>query len=254
MLKLSLKKFENKNFFDSQNDYEFFQRVYNGGDLTKYINRLNAIGFTDKTEVFDHGCGFGQWSFALSDLNSNVISYDIDFNRIEIANEIKKSINRQNIYFTSVIDYEDHQNFEKFDLVFSYGVLQCLDYKIMLKNYFNFLKPGGRLYFTAADLGWFIYYIIEGHNDTENFTTRDWGIQAIDNSLNYFISGEYKLGANICIPYKAITDQLEKLGFRIIGIGADGSINLFENKKCESFFPFEKYNLKAVYEVLCEKI
>ena len=48
--------------------------------------------------------------------------------------------------------------------------------------------------------------------------------------------------------------KLEEVGFKVIGIGGDGSINLSENGKNESFFPFEKYNLKAVYEVLCEKI
>ena len=43
-------------------------------------------------QCFDHGCGFGQWSFALSELNKNILSYDIDESRIKTANRIKNLI------------------------------------------------------------------------------------------------------------------------------------------------------------------
>ena len=252
MLKKIISKLNSIKEFKTQNDFEFFERVYNNGDLRKYINRLNAIGFSDLENVLDHGCGFGQWSFSLSELNKNITGYDIGKDRINIANKIKNKIDNENIFFTSKIDYDNPKLLGKYDAIFSYGVLQCLDYKEMLKSYYNLLKPKGRLYFTAADIGWFLYYIIDGHNDTKNYSTREWGIKALVNSLNYFQKGYYLEGENICIPYNNIKLDLEQVGFKIIEMGPDGSIN-FTKTKCEQFFPFEKYDNVAVYEVLCEK-
>ena len=254
MDKLLINKLLFRSNFKTENDFKFFSRVYNDGDLSKYSNRLRNIGFCNLDNVFDHGCGFGQWSFALSELNKNIYGYDIDESRISVANIIKKLNKNDNITFTDQINYNDIDLINKFNGIFSYGVLQGLDYKKMLSNYYKLLMPGGKLYFTATDLGWFIHCIIDGHNDTVDYSSRDWGIDSIYNSLNYFITGKYKFGATICIPYNLIKNQLEEVGFKVIGIGGDGSINLLGNGKGESFFPFEKYNLKAVYEVLCEKI
>ena len=254
MDKLIINKLLKRSNFKTENDFKFFCRVYEDGDLSKYSNRLQNIAFCNLNNVFDHGCGFGQWSFALSELNKNILSYDIDESRIKTANRIKKFNKNRNITFTSQINYNDSDLINKFDGIFSYGVIQGLDYKKMLLNYYKLLMPGGKLYFTAIDLGWLLHCVIEGHNDTVDYSSRDWGIDSINNSLNYFINGEYKQGATIFIPYNQIKNQLEEVGFKVIGIGGDGSINLSENGKNESFFPFEKYNLKAVYEVLCEKI
>lgn len=252
-LKESIKLFNDIKYFETHNDLEFFKRIYNKGDLKKYVDRLQAVGFCNKKLILDHGCGYGQWSFALSEINEYVESYDISENRISIANRLKELISNKSVEFKSTIDYNDSRNFEKYDGIFSYGVLQCVDYREMLKNYYKFLKPGGRLYFTAADLGWFLYYIIDGHNDTIDFSTRDWGIRAIENTISYNSSGNFIEGENICIPYSSIVSELELLGFKLINIGPDGSTCLDEKLTTERFFPFEKYNYKAVYEVLCEK-
>ena len=253
-MKEIINQLDNIEIFDTENDYEFFKRVYNNGDLKKYVNRLKAIGFQNLENVLDHGCGFGQWSFSLAKLNKDVNAYDISDKRIKVANQIKAKVNAQNINFISEIDYNDSSSFCQYDAIFSYGVLQCVDYKDMLKAYHRFLKPKGKLYFTGADLGWYMHCIVNGHNDTSDFSSKQWGINAISNTINYLSGGEFKVGSNICIPYKFIEQVLEKLGFNIISIGADGSTNITDDITCESFFPFEKQNHVAVYEVLCEKI
>ena len=59
---------------DSDLDKQCIQRNFNDGDLEKYKHRLKAIGFESiNGPVLDAGCGFGQWSIVLRDLNSKVI-------------------------------------------------------------------------------------------------------------------------------------------------------------------------------------
>ena len=253
MKKLSIEKIHIRSNFEAEKDFQFFGRNYGDGDLSKYILRLKNIGFSGFEHVFDHGCGYGQWSFALAELNNNVFSYDIDESRILMAKKIKKIEKKLNINFSNKINYDDPKLLNKFDGIFSYGVLQCLDYKKMLNNYYRFLKPGGKLYFTGADLGWFIYCIIDTHNDTIDHSTREWGINAIKNSLQYESDGTFDSKHNVIMPYKKIQLILKSSGFKIIKIGQDGSTN-FHSTKSECFFAFKKYGNIAFYEVLCEKI
>ena len=252
-MKKILKEFNDKTLFETQNDFDFFHRVFNDGDLSKYQNRLKAIGAYDLENVLDSGCGFGQWSFALSSMNKKITSYDVAEDRIKIANDIKYKLKNNNINFINTKNPNSIFKDNQFDFIFSYGVVQCTPYKEKLSQYYRMLKPGGKLYFSAADIGWFIYYAIDGHNDTEGYSTREWGIDTLVNSLNYHESGEFKEGSNTIIPYKSITTVLEKIGFNSIKLGEDGSINLDNSVTTERFFPFKKYNEIAIYEVLCSK-
>ena len=122
-------------YLKTENDRLFFSRVYNNGDLFKYKKRLNAIGFTNKKNILDHGCGYGQWSIALSELNSNVSSYDYDNDRLIITNQIIDNLDINNINLLHNINYNDKKLHGHFDAIFSYGVLQCLDYNKMLNHY-----------------------------------------------------------------------------------------------------------------------
>ena len=68
--------------FSSDSEKSFFQRIYSDG-IIKYKRRLQAIGFSGEEMVLDAGCGYGQWSLALSELNKNVESLDFSKKRIK---------------------------------------------------------------------------------------------------------------------------------------------------------------------------
>ena len=53
------------------NDSLFVERIFHGG-IEKYLRRLNAIELKNFDNVLDAGCGFGQWSIALSQTNGTV--------------------------------------------------------------------------------------------------------------------------------------------------------------------------------------
>lgn len=242
-------------YLKTENDRLFFSRVYNNGDLFKYKKRLNAIGFTNKKNILDHGCGYGQWSIALSELNSNVSSYDYDNDRLIITNQIIDNLGINNINLLNNINYNDKKLHGHFDAIFSYGVLQCLDYNKMLNHYYNLLSKKGQLYFTAADLGWYLYFIIDGHNDIKNsFSTREIGIKTISNTIEFLSTGNSYFDNNdLIFPFNSVESVLKSKGFNLIAKGRDGSIN-YSNENSDSFFPFKKYGNFAIFEVLCEKI
>lgn len=252
-MKEIIKHYRDTNLFQSQNDHDFFHRVFNNGNLDKYLDRLKAIDALDHDNVLDAGCGYGQWSFALSQLNKNICSFDIESHRIKIANEIKNKSQCNNISFTASDNPLHEYKCNYFDFIFSYGVIQCTDYIKTLEHYFKLLKPGGKLYFTGADLGWFLYYIIDTHNDTKDYSTRDWGIDTLDNTINYFSDNLFNEGSNVITPYKTIDETLNRIGFSNILKGPDGSIKINKDINIESFFPFQKYGKTAIYEVLCSK-
>jgi 2-polyprenyl-3-methyl-5-hydroxy-6-metoxy-1,4-benzoquinol methylase len=80
---------ENKSDFNVNDEY-FFKNCYSKS-IEKYIERLKQIDFSERGTVLDFGCGYGQWAFALSQLNLKVIAYDYDQKRIKICNKIKQN-------------------------------------------------------------------------------------------------------------------------------------------------------------------
>ena len=51
MDKLLINKLLFRSNFKTENDFKFFSRVYNDGDLSKYSNRLRNIGFCNLDNV-----------------------------------------------------------------------------------------------------------------------------------------------------------------------------------------------------------
>ena len=86
VLNIALAKHNNR---IGQNDRLFLRRIYGDG-LTKYQDRLNAIGFSEYDHVLDAGCGYGQWSLALAEMNRKVSSCDISSLRIDLLSDLTK--------------------------------------------------------------------------------------------------------------------------------------------------------------------
>ncbi len=240
----------------SDNDRAFIERVYNGGDLDKYRTRLKGIGFVGHGKVLDAGCGFGQWTVALAEVNARVVGTDIDPIRIELAENIKRNLGVANIDFSvASMDCTDLKSGD-FDAVFSYNALALSPYKDTLKQFHRILRPGGLLYFNGYDLGWIIHNIIEPHNPAIDFDPRQWGIDSIQNTLDYFGGKGFSQRSprdSMMMPQDLVKSDLLGMGFEILSICGDGMISTFGEFGQLPFFPSEKYGLPAVYEVLCRK-
>lgn len=233
-------------------DIEFFRRIWKT-PISVYENRLKAIGFTYLANVLDAGCGFGQWSLALSKHNAEVFSFDYSEGRISALKDVIACWDIKNIY-TSVQSI-DNINFEnsKFDAVFCYGVIMFSDHRLALKELHRVLKPGGKLYVCTNGLGWYLHNLIDTHNSSENFDSREMAIQTLENTFDFFYTGTKSSIGQLCIPSHILKKEMENVGFRIVASGAEGTINL-SDISINPFFKGEYYGREGVYEILAERL
>ena len=232
-------------------DQDFFIRVWSTSNEV-YEKRLNAIGFANLDYVLDAGSGMGQWAVALARLNQNVIGVDFCKERVALATIIANQLKIQKLTFLQgTIEKLPFDN-NSFDGIFSYSVIYLTDFRVSLRELFRVLKPGGMLYFSTNGLGWYIYNLIEGHNSSKYFSSRQMAIDTIENSISYYSQGKHKQGSSIIMPKQVVIDELRNIGYEIIQVGGDGTFSL-EGNTSISFYEPEKYNLENVWEVLCKK-
>ena len=237
-----------------QNDKLFINRVYNKG-LYKYIDRLKAINFFGFEKVLDAGCGFGQWSLSLAYLNKSVEAFDVSNNRVEFLSNLAKSLGFDSLDVREAslekIIYSDNN----FDAVFCYGAIFCTSWHKSLGELYRVLKPGGSIYLTANDVGWYIYLWLSEHNKTTDYDPKEVVASAFSNTLNYSrFCGNIK-GDQIIISKKEIKKVMKSLGFENIIVKDEGKIHLNSNSPIPTpFFKGKYYGLPGTFEVIAKKI
>ena len=161
------------------NDAEFFDRVWNQGDVSKYAERLKNIGFVGQQKVLDAGFGMGQWMYCLSQLNQAVEGIEFSPVRCESVQTIFDGLGVTNagVRQGSIehLPYED----DCFDSVFCYGVIFITDFKRSLSEFYRVLKPGGKLYVTGNGLGWYLHLLFDQRNKSDSYDPRQLAINAL---------------------------------------------------------------------------
>ncbi len=237
--------------FQSENQRQFFRRVWANG-IDHYRSRLQALGFQELNNVLDAGSGFGQWSFALAELNENVSGLELDLDRVEACKKIAEAIECKNIHFlTGSVEIAPFQD-GVFDGLFSYSVIYLTDYKKTLLEFYRLLKPGGLLYFSTNGIGWYLYNLIETHNDSSDYSSRKMAADTIKNSIDYYATGKGSIGSSTIMNSDIVSDELKAIGFDILEIGPEGSINC-DAHNVPPFYPAMNYGYENVWEVLCRK-
>ena len=236
----------------SARDRAFFDRVW-ATPFHVYLNRIRAIGFVALGRVLDIGCGFGQWTLALACLNEHVVGLDISRERVRAARVIADALHMERIQFQAGSIEEVSIEESRFDGVFSYSALYCTDFRCSFRKIHHMLRRNGVFYFSTNDLGWYIYNILDEHNSSSDYNSREKAIEAIQNTICYFAGEMWETGIPVIMPKHMILNELRKAGFEIISEGADGNININGVEDVTSFYDKTKYNLTNVYEVLCRK-
>lgn len=230
---------------------EFFESVWLTPE-TVYKNRLSAIGFEKFDRVLDAGCGFGQWTSALSSLNKNVEAIELNKTRINISKILLNYLKKSNINICDGSITKLPYRTNTFDGIFSYSVIYFSDYRESLKEFFRVLKPGGKLYFCTNDYGWYLYNFLKNKHHYKNYSSRKMALETFYNTLKYYCTHKIINGKQHILTKNSAIKLLEKIGYKNILSHKDGGIN-FKNLNIKNFYPEKKYGITNVYEILCEK-
>lgn len=236
--------------FQNKNDEEFFKQVFSQ-EQTFYKKRLEDIGFLDKNVVLDAGCGFGQWSLALSELNKLVYAVDLQEDRIKNCLKINNYCKKNNIFLgLNSIENLSFMN-ESFDAIFCYSVIYSADFDKAIKEFYRILKPQGKLYFVSNGLGWYLKSLFE--KTTTNFNKRKHAINSIISSLEFQIFRQKKADYSLILSQDEIRKQLESVGFKKVIIKEEGFLSKENNIISQSAYRKKILFFSNVFEVLTEK-
>lgn len=235
------------------NDYLFLKRIYKEG-LQKYIDRLKAIGFSERAKVLDAGCGYGQWSLALALMNEKVESCDISPLRVRFLQAMADELGITNLTAKvsgiDVMPYPDNH----FDSIFCYGVIFLTPWRKTLTELTRVLKPGGRLYVNANGLGWYMFLWQEEHNKADDYDPKAIAAKCLSDTLVYDRKGIYEPGMNLIIEMEIIKKELEGLGFQQIQIAQEGGLKLDQYAPPPvPFFKGDYKGCECVYEIVATK-
>ena len=125
--------------------------------LQNYINRLDNLLLTGD-KVLDAGCGSGAWTIALSFHYQEVVGRDISRDGLCVLKAVSELMNIENIQIDegSIEDLPYERNY--FDTILCYGVIFFCDLPKVMNEFFKVLKPGGKVYLTLNDIGWYQWY------------------------------------------------------------------------------------------------
>jgi ubiquinone/menaquinone biosynthesis C-methylase UbiE len=236
------------------NDRLFLQRIYGEG-LLKYQDRLRAIGFSEYDHVLDAGCGYGQWSIALAEMNSQVSSCDISPLRIDFLRDMVKNLRLSNLNLTNsgidLLPYAD----ASFDAVFCYGVIFLTPWRQTLIELARVLKPGGTLYVNANGLGWYMFLWQEEHNKADDYDPKAVAARTLSDTIRYDRENYYESGMNLVIEPRSIELELRRMGFENIQTAPEGNLHLNKSYAApKNFFKGEYSGQIGVYEMTAKKI
>lgn len=231
--------------------FSFLERIY-GQNFPLYEKRLQNYGLTGKKRLLDAGCGFGQWSLALSKLNQEVTAIDISPMRIQFVSDLASKLKLQNIH-AQVSGLESIPfPAASFDAVFCYGVLFLTDWKKSLAELVRVLAPGGTIYVNANGLGWYKFLWESSHNRGPGYDPTLIAAKAFMNTWNYRQGLPVPGGEDIIIDSAELIFELEKLGCGSIKWGGESSLQQGSSPTAP-FFRGEYAGDLGVYEIIAHK-
>ena len=238
------------------NDANFARRLFSG-ELSRYESRIQQLEVHPSDTILDAGAGFGQWSLAFSQVAKSVHAYEVDQKRVDLIESLARHLKIENIKARQGYLEELPYLSNTFDFIFAYGSIFLTDWKVSLKHLVKTLKPGGRLYMTLNDIGWYLYLWETEHNKDqiydpkgdiprifENTLANDRGLPlANDQADSHCIITQQKLSEYV--------DVLENC--ELIFLGSEGSYGQEKGEEFKNFFISNYRTIPAVYEAVIYK-
>lgn len=217
-----------------------------GRDLEGYKSRLRYLGMVGHEQVLDFGCGFGQWSLALADLNSNVIGVDKAERRITLAQSLSMQtrISGEATFGHSLSEFNLRSG--QLDAIFCYSVFMFVPGNQFMAEFARLLRPGGKLYVMVDLPGWHLYRLSRSLKALPSV-----GYMA----FNTLIGRD----RNIIYTRRSLEKLITKQGFYLVDKGTDYTTSFispnFRDDKVDSLIlPQRFFGMPMLHEVCAIKI
>lgn len=141
-----------------------FDQINKNQDLSfHYILKpciLDLIKFSDKEKVLDFGCGTGNLTKEVAKHSQKIVGLDLSKNSISIARKYFSNIKNLTFVNSSLEEYSNHENNNKFSLIISnMTLMDVIELDSTLKSIKNILKKNGEFIFTIIHpCYWSIYW------------------------------------------------------------------------------------------------
>lgn len=238
------------------NDANFARRLFSG-DLTRYRARIEQFGICSSDTILDAGAGFGQWSVAFSEVAKSVHAYEVDPKRVEFLDWMASHLKIQNVIARQGCLEKLPYPSNMFDFVFAYGSVFLTDWKVSIASLIKTLKPGGRLYMSLNDIGWYLYLWESEHNKDQIYDPKGDIPRIFQNTLAYdrglpLVRGQEDSHSIITQQkLSAFINSFEDC--QLIYLGEEGSYGHLESEDLRNFFIGSYRSIPAVYDAVISK-
>ena len=142
-----------------------------------------------------------------------------------------------------------------FDATFCYSAVFFGNWRRIIAELLRVTRPGGSLYVGGnGAIGWYLYNLIEGHKNSEDFSTRRMAWDTFMHTLGVRWGRAFGAYRQSVIPPRVLVNHLEQCGARVEQTAADGRAGSSDTALPVQFFPAKKYGLTGVYEILATKL
>jgi SAM-dependent methyltransferase len=213
-----------------------------------------GLGFVGHDRVLDAGCGFGQWSLALAEINGHVDATDIDEFRCQTVEKLHTSLCLDNLSIRQGSILEIPYDDATFDAVHCYGTIFLVDWRAALAELTRVTRPGGVLYCSAVGIGWYLHNLLNSHNDSLDYSSRRMAVRSLWSTLAYHsVRRQPAQGAQLSIAPRVLRRELRRLGFEDIKLADDGRAGSWQLEPPPQFFAGKRYGLPCGFEALAYK-
>jgi ubiquinone/menaquinone biosynthesis C-methylase UbiE len=236
-------------------DRDFMLRVY-GSSIEVYRSRLRAVGMLDQGRVLDAGCGFGQWTLALGNGSNTVHGVDISPVRVKTANLAFRLAGLPGVSARRASLTRIPARDNSYDAVFAYSSVCFAPWKQSLKEMARVLRPGGRMYYMASDVGFAAMLWQDEPNKGPGYDPREAAALSLLDTVHYRRTGRQKFRgkSHIIVSRAEAREYLGHIGLMVERIEDEGTISLDPGAEApQPFYKGSYYGLPGVYEVLCRK-
>lgn len=238
-------------------DRRFVERVY-ATSAERYVNRLHNAGLRDRARVLDLGCGFGQWTMCLAQLNRTVVAVDPSPARTGALAEIAEFCGLANVEIATAGAEEVPVDDASVDGVFCFGVAQYVAPECLMGELARVLARGACAYVNGKDIGGYVFDWLEGRHRASDFEPRQVTVDAFRNSLALERTGRVPDDCewtDRIVPMEALAGAARTQGLEVVGQGEEGSLcsEGMERRDSAPFFPGSYRGLPNAYEILVRR-